>query len=61
MRLGLGLQIKRTFNSCVYPFENTNQIVKLMIGRASHVARPSLCPVTESLTSHVLYHLLAQR
>ena len=32
-----------------------------MIGRASHVARPSYCPVTELVTSHVLYHLLAQR
>lgn len=32
-----------------------------MIGRASHMARPSYCPVTELVTSHVLYHSLAQR
>lgn len=32
-----------------------------MIGRASHVDRPSYCPVTELVTSHVLYHSLAQR
>lgn len=31
-----------------------------MIGRASYMARPPYCPVTQLVTSHVLYHLLAQ-
>lgn len=61
MRLGLDLQKKGHLTAVSIPLRRQIKIIKLMIGRASHVARPSYCPVTESVTSHVLYHLLAQR
>lgn len=65
MRLGLDIQKNKIQNkrtAVSIPLRRQFKIIiKLMIGRASHVARPSYCPVTELVTSHVLYHLLAQR
>lgn len=42
------------------PLRRQIKILKLMIGRASHLARRLYSPVTELVPNHVLYHLLAQ-
>lgn len=61
MRLDLDLQKKEHLTAVSIPLRRHIKIIKLMIGRASHMARPSYCPVTELVTSRILYHLLAQR